>query len=138
MTKTFFFSLALFMLTAASAPALAQQATPPGWRPVPEMIIVTANPIKNWQGILTGTHFSSAMSVSASLPVPYGDLNLTRTPDADEFDRRIGVAANMVCRALDVKYPPSLYPPLDGDNCVQAARSDGLARANLIIAAAKR
>lgn len=142
MTKTFrpakHLLLAAFALAAVSAPALAQQANPPGWRPIPEMIIVTANPIKNWQGVLTGTHFSSALSVSASLPVPYGDLNLTRTPDADELDRRINLAAGMVCRQLDLKYPPSQYPTLDGDNCVQAARSDGLARASVIIAAAKR
>ena len=142
MTKTSFprkhLLLAAFALAAVSAPALAQQAKPPGWRPVPEMIIVTANPIKNWQGLLTGTHFSSALSVSASLPVPYSDLNLAQSPGADELDRRINVAAGMVCRQLDLKYPPTQYPTLAGDDCFQAALSDGLARANLIIAAAKR
>jgi UrcA family protein len=129
--------LAAAALAATITPGHAQQAAPK-WRPIPEMIVVSANPIKNWQGLLTGTHFSSALSVSASLSVPYGDLNLTRTPDADELDRRINVAASLVCRQLDMKYPESQYPKLAGDDCFSGAVQDGLARANLIIAAARK
>jgi UrcA family protein len=129
--------LAAAGLVVSATPTLAQQAAAK-WRPVPEMIVVSANPIKNWQGVLTGTHFSSAMAVSASLSVPYGDLNLARSPDEDELDRRINVAAGLVCRQLDLKYPETQYPKLAGDDCYTGAVHDGLERANLIIAAAKK
>jgi|SRR6516225_9633745 UrcA family protein len=130
--------LAAAGLAATIPPALAQQQAAPKWRPIPEMIVVSANPVKNWQGLLTGTHFTSALSVSASLSVPYGDLNLARTPDADELDRRINVAAGLVCHQLDLKYPETQYPKLAGDDCFSGAVQDGLARANLIIAAARK
>ena len=124
-------------LAIVATPAIAQQ-TAPKWRPVPESIIVSANPVKNWQGLLTGTHFSSALAVSASLSVPYGDLNLAQTPGVDELDRRIGVAAGLVCRQLDLKYPESQYPKLAGDDCYQGALNDGLKTAGVIIAAARK
>ena len=102
------------------------------------MIIVTANPIKNWQGLLTGTHFSEALAVSASLSVPYRDLNLVTQPDASELQRRIHVAASLVCQQLDQKYPIPQYVELAKDDCYSAAVSDGLARADQAIAAARQ
>jgi UrcA family protein len=70
--------------------------------------------------------------------VPYADLNLARDADASELDRRIHVAARLVCTELDIKYPPSQYPTIAGDDCEQVATRDGLTQADQIIAAAKK
>lgn len=119
-------------------PAAAQQA-PPRWNPGVETITVTAMAAaKNLRAVLTGTHFAEAFAVSASIPVPYADLNLARDADASELDRRIHVAARLVCTELDIKYPPSQYPTIAGDDCEQVATRDGLTQADQIIAAAKK
>jgi UrcA family protein len=86
---------------------------------------------------MTGSHLTGAMMISASLPVPYGDLNLTQTPGVDEFTRRIHVAAQIVCQQLDRKYPQVNYPTLDGataDDCIESATDDGMLLANQVVA----
>ena len=86
---------------------------------------------------LTASHLGKAFMVSASIPVPYSDLDLAKEPGAAELGRRIRVAAHLVCRQLDLKYPPALYPILEGDDCERTAAMDGMSRADQIIAAAK-
>jgi len=124
----------------ANAPALAQQ-TPARWRPSVESIIVRAGPMKNWQMALTASHLGKAFMVSASIPVPYSDLDLAREPDATELGRRIQVAARLVCVELDNKYPPTQYPIIEGYSgfeCARNAAHDGMEQINTIIASAKR
>jgi UrcA family protein len=123
-------------LAIANGPAVAQQ-TPAKWKPALESITVTAAPTQNWRVILTGTRLGEAIIVTASIPVPYSDLDLAQEPGAAELGRRIHVAARLVCEQLDIKYPPALYPILDGDDCVHTTAIDGMSRANQIIAAAK-
>jgi UrcA family protein len=123
---------------AAMAAPLAAQPVAPRWKPGPEVIVVTANFDPNWRNVLTGTSISSAIAVSASLPVPYGDLDLTRPPDVDEFGRRINVAAGFICRQLDVKYPPQQYPILNGDDCFQSAVNNGMTSVSQIVAAVRQ
>jgi UrcA family protein len=123
-----------------SAPALAQQ-TPARWRPSVESIIVRAGPMKDWRLALTASHLGKAMMVSASIPVPYSDLNLAKEPDATEMGRRIEVAARLVCVELDNKYPPTQYPVLEGYSgydCARVAARDGMEQVNTIIASAKQ
>ena len=122
--------------TFAAGPALAQQAQP-RWRPRLETIIVRAAPTKDWHIALTASHLGRAFMVSASIPVPYSDLDLGRQPDADELGRRIQVAARLVCQELDNKYPPSQFPILDGYSgfeCARLAARDGMSQINTIIA----
>jgi UrcA family protein len=126
---------------AATGPALAQSAapaTPPRWKPSIDSVTVTAMPWKEMRAVLTGTHISEAFAVSASIPVPYSDLNLVTDPGADELNRRIGVAARLVCTELDIKYPPHLYPNLGDTDCEDAARKDGLEKAGEVIASKRR
>lgn len=131
-------TLAACGLAIAGHTAVAQQA-PPRWKPNVETITVSAMAAaKNLRAALTGTHFSEAFAVSASIPVPYSDLNLSRDADAGELDRRIHVAARVVCAELDIKYPPTRYPTIAGGDCEQVATSDGLTQASLVIAAAKK
>jgi UrcA family protein len=124
-----------FGLASMTMTALAQTATT-DWRPSTESIVVTASAPKNWQDIFaaTRTTYGVFLAVSASLAVPYGDLNLSRSPDVDELDRRIQIAANLVCKQLDLKYPPALYPPVGEYDCYASALHDGLARKNEVIA----
>jgi UrcA family protein len=133
--------LAAVMLAATgSGPALAQQ-TQTRWTPTRESITVRAAPTKNWRVVLTASHLGEAFIVSASMPVPYSDLNLAREPDAAEFGRRIHVAAHLVCQQLDIKYPPTQYPIVDGYSgydCERAAANDGMSQANTIIASVQR
>jgi UrcA family protein len=143
MTWKFHFILPLLsaVLALASFPAAAQQPASTGavstWNPTREMVIVNGIPFKEFRGVMTGTHLTGAIMVSASMPVPYGDLNLTQSLGVDEFARRIHIAAQMVCDQLDVKYPQTTYPTLDGatsDDCVKGATDDGMVLANQVVA----
>jgi UrcA family protein len=128
--------LAFTGLAIANGPAVAQQ-TPEKWKPALESVTVSAAPAQNYRVVLSGSHLGEAFIVTASMPVPYSDLDLAKEPGAVEFGRRIHVAAHLVCQQLDMKYPPALYPILDGFDCEHTAALDGMSRANLIIAAAK-
>ena len=132
--------LASIGLAITARPALGQQ-TATKWVPTREAIIVRAAPTKNWRVVLTASHLGEAFIVSASMPVPYSDLNLAREPDAAEFGRRIHVAAHLVCQQLDIKYPPTQYPIVDGYSgyeCERATANDGMSQASTIIASATR
>jgi len=129
--------LSLLGLAMAGGAAMAQQATPK-WVPTRESITISASPTKNYRIVLSASHLGQAFIVSASMPVPYSDLNLTRDPDAAELGRRIHVAAHLVCLQLDQKYPPMLFPILDGFNCEHDAATDGMSRADLVIASARK
>lgn len=133
--------VALAGVALAAGSANAQQA-PTKWVPTRESVTVSAMAAKNYRVILSASHLSSgAFVVSASMPVPYSDLNLARDPDAAEFDRRIHVAAHLVCLQLDIKYPPSQYPIADGYSgfeCEHEAAKDGMAQADVIIASARK
>jgi UrcA family protein len=118
----------------ASGPSVAQQA-PAKWNPGRESITVSGKPMKNYRMILSNSRLGEAFVVTASMPVPYSDLDLAKEPGAAELGRRIHVAAHLVCQQLDLKYPPLLYPILEGGNCEHDAASDGMAAANEIIAA---
>jgi UrcA family protein len=137
------FTLAAGMLALtglANGPALAQQ-TAARWKPSVESVIVRAGPMKDWQMALTASHLGKAFMVSASIPVPYSDLDLAREPDATELGRRIHVAASLVCMELDTKYPPTQYPIIEGYSgfdCARNAARDGMEQINTIIASAKR
>ena len=128
--------LASIGLAIANGPAVAQQ-TQVRWKPSLESVTVSAAPAKNYRVILSSTHLGEAFVVTASMPVPYSDLDLAKEPGAAELGRRIHVAAHLVCLQLDIKYPPSLYPILEGDDCEHTAAMDGMSRADQIIAAAK-
>ena len=121
--------------TLASEPARAQQRSP---RPM-ATITVTAAPIGNLREIqrltVQGNKF---LAVSASIPVPYGDLNLAQTSGATELGRRVKVAARMACQQLDNAYPSYIYPVIGTDDCEKTAADNGLAEAGSVIAAAKR
>ena len=132
-------ALALAVTTLANAPALAQQ-TGEKWKPRLESITVSSAPVKNWREILTGSHIGTAFMVSASIPVPYSDLDLANEPGATELGRRIQVAARLVCQELDMKYPPAIYPVLDGYSgfdCVRVTADQSMTQANTIIASAR-
>jgi UrcA family protein len=130
----------LVLTGLANAPALAQQTTP-RWKPGVESIIVRAGAMKDWQMALSASRLGKAFMVSASIPVPYSDLDLAKEPDATELGRRIHVAASLVCMELDNKYPPTQYPIIEGYSgfdCARMAARDGMEQINTIIASAKR
>jgi UrcA family protein len=124
------------VLAAAHAPALAQQTTA-RWNPTLEQVIISAKASRNYRVVLTNSRLGEAFIVSASMEVPYSDLNLTRDPDADELGRRIHVAAHLICEEMDRKYPQVQYPILEGFDCEHDAARDGMERANLVIANAR-
>lgn len=129
--------LSLLGLAMAHGPALAQQSAP-RWVPTRESITISAAPTKNYRIVLSASHLGQAFMVSASMPVPYSDLDLAKDPDAAELGRRIHVAARLVCLQLDQKYPPMQYPILDGFNCEHDAAADGMSRADVVIASARK
>jgi UrcA family protein len=124
----------------ANMPALAQQ-TSARWKPSVESVIVRAGAMKDWHLALSASRLGKAFLVSASIPVPYSDLDLAKEPDATELGRRIHVAASLVCEQLDSKYPPTQYPIIEGYSgfdCARNAARDGMEQVNTIIASAKR
>ncbi|MGE4063666.1 MAG: UrcA family protein [Rhodospirillaceae bacterium] len=127
------FALLGFALSAG--PAQAQQAA----RSTMPTITVTAAPLKNIREIMRLTvQGHKFLAISASVPVPYGDLNLSQESGANELGRRIRVAARLACQQLDIAYPPHIYAVIGSDDCVRNAADDGLAEAGTVIAAAKR
>ncbi len=97
--------------------------------------------MKNWRAALTASHLGKAFAVSASMPVPYADLDLVKSEDADELGRRVQVAARLVCQELDNKYPPAQFPIIEGysgTECVRVTARDSMEEANMVIAKAKR
>jgi UrcA family protein len=131
--------LAAFLTCIAvpNGPALAQQAAP-RWKPGLESVIISAQkPMRNYRLVLSSSRLGEAFFISASIDVPYNDLDLAQDVGAEELDRRIHVAARLVCEQLDRKYPPTQYPILEGDNCVPDAAREGMERANLVIANAR-
>lgn len=119
-------------------PAAAQSA-PPKWSPGLESVIISAKrPERNYRLLLSNSRLGEAFFVSASLSVPYSDLNLVKDPDADELDRRIHVAARLVCQELDHKYPQAQYPILEGFDCEHDAARDGMENARMVVAKARQ
>ena len=130
--------LMLTGLALSNGPAMAQQAAPK-WKAPMATITVTTAPFKNLREIQSLTIYGqSYLAVSASVPVPYGDLNLAQETGATELSRRIHLAARMACDQLQIKYPPNIYPVIGTDDCAQSAADDGMTKANDVIAAAKR
>ena len=125
----------LAFIGLAIGPAVAQQA-PVRWNPGRESITVSGKPLKNYRIVLSGSRLGEAFVVSASMPVPYSDLDLAKEPGATELGRRIHVAAHLVCQQLDSKYPPALYPILEGSDCEHSAANDGMAAAYQVFDAA--
>jgi UrcA family protein len=129
----------LLLAFTGLAPASAQPAKA-RWSPRLESIIVKAGVPKDWRMALTASHLGRAFAVSASIPVPYGDLDLIKDDDATELGRRVQVAARLVCQELDSKYPPTQYPVLEGysgQECVRVTARDSMEQANMVIASAK-
>ena len=124
---------------AATLPASAQRSTP-RWSPRIESITVKAGALKNWRAALTASHLGKAFAVSATMPVPYGDLDLIKDDDATELGRRVQVAARLVCQELDSKYPPTQFPIIEGysgQECVRMTARDSMEEADIAIAKAK-
>ena len=97
--------------------------------------------MKNWRAALSASHLGKAFAVSASMPVPYADLDLIKGEDVDELGRRVQVAARLVCQELDNKYPPMQFPIIEGysgQECVRVTARESMEEANMVIARAKR
>lgn len=145
MTSLFQKNLVLVVLVLAATavtalPASAQRSTA-RWAPRIESITVKAGALKNWRAALTASHLGKAFAVTASMPVPYADLDLVKSEDADELGRRVQVAARLVCQELDTKYPPNQFPLIEGysgTECVRVTARDSMEEANIAIANAKR
>src|SRR5215469_10925411 len=94
-------AIILAFIGLASGQAVAQQTqsqqAPPKWNPRLESVIVSAMHSKNYRLVLSGSRLGDAFVVTASMQVPYSDLNLVREADAAEFGRRIHIAAHLVC-----------------------------------------
>ena len=128
--------LAFVGFALPSGPTSAQQ-TPPSWRPPMPTITVTVTPHRDLRNFRRMIVFGNKyLAVSASIPVPYDDLNLAQDGHATELGRRIRVASRMICRQLNIKYPPHIYPVIGTDDCVRNAADDGQAEAGVVIAAA--
>jgi UrcA family protein len=129
--------VALLVPAGLAGPALAQ---PAGWKPRLESIIVRAGAMRDWHMALTASHLGTAFMVSASIPVPYSDLDLAQEPGATELGRRIQLAARLVCQELDRKYPPTQFPILEGyddGDCARLAARDGMEQVNMVLASAR-
>ncbi len=134
----------LLMLVALALASIGlpgpARAQPAGWKPRLESIIVKAGAMRDWHLALSASRLGTAFMVSASIPVPYSDLDLGQEPGATELGRRIQVAARLVCQELDRKYPPTQFPILEGyadGDCARLAADDGMDQVHTILASAR-
>ena len=131
--------LAFIGLTLASGPAFAAQQAPINWKAPMATITVTTAPLPNLQELERISIFGSKfLVVSASIPVPYSDLNLTQDAGTAELGRRINMAAHLACEQLYIKYPPNMYPVMGTDDCERKAADGGRADAGSVIAALQK
>jgi UrcA family protein len=85
--------------------------------------------------VQSGSVRSPALSVTLSKSVSYHDLDLATETDAKELKQRVHDAAASVCTELDRRYPKSVYAPISPTrNCARDAETEGLVRAEAIIA----
>jgi len=119
------------------SPATAQEKTTTTKTPIATITVTTA-PYRNMGEISRMTvQGHKFLVVSASIPVPFSDLDLAQASGADELGRRIRVAARMACQQLDIKYPSHIYAVIGTDDCQRNAANSGMAEAKLAIAAAR-
>ena len=98
MISLFHKRLVLVAVVLASAaitalPATAQTRSTARWAPRIESITVKAGAMKNWRAALTASHLGKAFAVSASMPVPYADLDLVKSEDAGMIVEAIRAAS---------------------------------------------
>jgi len=133
-------SIAFASLVLTVGPALAQQART-SWKPRLESITVQAGKMRDWHLALSASRLGTVFMVSASIPVPYSDLDLAQEPGATELGRRVQVAAHLVCQELDRKYPPTQFPIVEGyadGDCAREATRDSMEQVNIVVASARR
>src|SRR5437868_7638150 len=92
--------LVFVVLAGVSLPngsTMAQQAAPKWKAPIATITVTTApsRDLREAQRLTIYGH--TFLAVSASIPVPYGDLNLRQETGASELGRRIHLAARMAC-----------------------------------------
>ena len=74
----------------------------------------------------------NSQSISVNRYVNYGDLDLSRASDRDELQNRVHATAREACNALDAKFPPTVYVPVDeSGSCIGSASRGALAMANI-------
>ena len=132
-------ALLLAPLGLTASPALAQQART-AWKPRLESITVQAGKMRDWHLALSASRLGTVFMVSASIPVPYSDLDLAQEPGATELGRRVQVAARLVCQELDRKYPPAQFPIVEGyadGDCAREAARGSMEQVNLVVASAR-
>ena len=70
--------------------------------------------------------------VSENRYVNYGDLDLSKPSDRNELKNRVHDTAREACNALDAKFPPGVYVPVDqSGSCIGNASRGALAMANI-------
>jgi UrcA family protein len=96
--------------------------------------------MRDWHLALSASRLGTVFMVSASIPVPYSDLDLAQEPGATELGRRVQVAAHLVCQELDRKYPPTQFPIVEGyadGDCAREATRDSMEQVNIVVASAR-
>ncbi len=82
----------------------------------------------------TGAPGTPIELISLSREVNFGDLDLTTESGAQTLKGRVIDTAKQACAELDKLYP--IEPP--NVDCVKAAADEGMAQANMVVAAARK
>jgi UrcA family protein len=113
-------------MAAASAPALAQT--------VGEITVLAPKVVRESAGRTDRGVPLEVVSISHH--VSYGDLDLSKPDDVATFKKRVTAAAKEGCDQLDRLYPLGSLPNPSNQNCERTATEEGMAQADMVIAAA--
>ena len=112
--------LALPLVTFAAAISTASVAQPVAKQSPTEEVTVIA-PYYLHQKEIKSDIRSRLLAVSIEKRVSYADLDLSRPAGVGKFRTRISDAATVLCKHLELLYPPTAYVPLSSQNCAKTA-----------------
>lgn len=130
-TNTFVPATIRLLLAVASFSIAADTASAQTTDEDPANVITVVAPRAVTNQVRRSVSGGGLATVTITIRVLYGDLNLTKPSDSGRLINRIRSAARDACRHLD-----RLYPLVVDRSCIDNAVAGALPRANAVIAAA--
>ena len=124
-----FLRLVTSMLLLTAIPALAQS------EPAEKITVFAPYVVKK---VTSGPPRAPVTTITMTRDVSYQDVDLKSEIGVTILVGRVRRAAEDICRALDHRYPRSVYVPVFGDkDCANKAAVDGMMQVYAVVAAAR-
>jgi UrcA family protein len=125
------------ILVAAGTAAIAQPAptAPTETITVVAPYLVTPQEVPAGNSQVKSSPHVKMMEVSVLGSASFADLDLSKTADAAILKTRINDEAKSLCKAIESKYPSTVYVPVTNQDCVKTATDEAMVAADILITA---